>query len=119
MDDKQLERNQTYHNLLVGYIEQIGSVERPADCEELAAYRDTRPGRRSRFVGSVSRGEGTWDLYLLRIETAGGFRLIKRRMGRYKSRRIAEIMAKYIAAVAEEAQAKTSETDSAAGIAWN
>ncbi len=119
MNSKDIDRNLTYHHLLSTYIDQIGALERPADTGELSCLQADAARGRSRFVGCVAGRQGAWDIYLVRIDTAGPFRLIKRRICRYNSRRIAEIMAKYTAAVAADQQAKAPRADRASGIVWN
>lgn len=119
MNSKDIDRNPTYHHLLSTYIDQLGTVERPADAGEWPQLQTDAAKGRSRFVGCVTGRQGGWDIYLVRIDTTGPFRLIKRRIRRYKSRRIAEIMAKYTAAVAADQQAKAPRADQEPGIVWN
>lgn len=119
MNSKDIDRNPTYHKLLSTYIDQIGAVERVAEAGELSCLQGDAARGRCRFVGCVAGRKGAWDLYLVRIDTTGPFRLTKRRLHRYHSRRIAEIMARYTAAVAADQQAKTPRADQESGIVWN
>ena len=114
MHSKNIKRNRAHHQLLSGYIEEIGSHDTPAPEAAMTVFRE--PVRRpSRIVGQVSGRKGAWDLYLVQIETEGTFRLEKRRLRRYRSRRMAEIMAKYLAGVARDQQV-ASRTDPSPGI---
>lgn len=115
MYGKDIKRSQAHHQLLKSYIEEIGRHDTPAPEAETAVFMES-VRRPSRFVGRVSGRKGAWDLYLVQIDTEGPLRLEKRRLRRYRSRRMAEIMAKYLAAVACDQQATASETDPSPGI---
>jgi hypothetical protein len=92
------------HHLICAYIEQIGVVDgrvQGADSSELLLYGGVSDGR---YISEVVEGEGSWDVYLIVIEDRHGIRqMVRNRYARFVSPRMAEIVAKYIESVRNEA----------------
>lgn len=91
-------KNQTYHNLLKGYIDNIGRTECPVREADLDALEHPNARESMRSVGQVVRRRDTWEIHMVRIDSQEPYRLIKQKLRSFSSRKIAEIVARYIAA---------------------
>lgn len=92
-------KNNTYHNILKKYIDEIGRTERPANRSELPALPADESPLRGRSVGQVVNRNGLWEIHLVQVEADERYRLVKRKLRSYTSRRMAEIVARYTAEV--------------------
>lgn len=110
-------KGKTYHDLIIRYIETIGTTECPADSSRLSLFAPEQV--QGRAVGQVVSRNGAWEIHMVRVEAGGAYRLIKEKLRSFSSRKIAEIVAKYTAANTGQGKDADSEGGQFRDLSWN
>ena len=109
-------KNQAYHNLLRNYVEHIGRTECPGEGAQLEAVEEGSASEMMRSVGKVVQRHGVWEIHMVRVDSRQPYRLEKQKLRTFSSRKIAEIVARYVAASECDQCAKRGSCPHASGM---
>ncbi len=112
-----MRKGKTYHNLLKRYIKGIGCTDCPARREEVSDCCQKPVGEATRTVGRVVERNGYWEIHLFTVDRQCPCRLQRQRIRTFRTRRMAEIVARYTKAA--QGEGPESPNIELAPICWN
>ncbi len=112
-----MEKGKTYHELLTRYIQDIGCTDCPARRGEAASAQGMVREDKARAVGQVIERNGVWEIHLIIFDINCPYCMERRVLRTFRSKRLAEIVARYTADVRNEAGPESA--GSLPNVCWN
>ncbi len=112
-----MKKNSIYHQLIVQYIEDIGSMDRPPASGDLPELNDVE-AEGSWAIEQILEKDGHWVVYLVMF-THQALRFRKRLLKIFPSRRMAEIFARYRVEAYNQSAGTARLKKECFGLCWN